>query len=117
VKPGDIGAVKEMLAKVEQAMNRMPRMTRESFLRREDLRLEVTKLVQELADAALRVSLEFQADHQEILWAGVKGLRKRVMREDGLPDFELVWEFVTVHYPPFAEALRLMLSGEFARQN
>ena len=66
-------------------------VTRERFDSDELVRLSVERLLQNIGEAARRVSSEFRGEHPEIPWAQIVAQRNVLVHEYGEVKPELVW--------------------------
>ena len=80
----------------------------------DDLRQNATlHVLQVIGEAASKVSKEFCAAHAEIAWAGMIGLRHRLVHDYGRIDLAKIWQIVTQEIEPLIVALEpLVPQGE-----
>ena len=77
----------------------------EAFLA-DDLRQNATlHVLQLIGEAASKVSNEFHTAHAEIAWAGMIGLRHRLVHDYGRIDLKKIWQIVTHEIDPLILAL------------
>jgi uncharacterized protein with HEPN domain len=80
-------------------------LTRDEFDRDENLRLALAHLLQTIGDAARRVSREYQTTHSDIPWAGIAGMRHKVVHDYMDVDEDIVWKTAVEEIPRLAIAL------------
>jgi uncharacterized protein with HEPN domain len=78
---------------------------REEFDEDENLRLALAHLLQTIGEAARRVSREFQITHPEIPWAGIVGMRHKVVHDYMDVDEDVVWTTSVDEIPQLITAL------------
>jgi uncharacterized protein with HEPN domain len=65
-----------------------------------------------IGEAAGRVSKEFQAQHPEIAWGGIVGLRNRLIHGYRAVRLDLVWQVVQQELPVLIAALQPLVPPE-----
>ncbi len=70
------------------------------------LRFALPHLVQIIGEAARRLSAEFMADHPEIPWKTMIGMRHKIVHDYFGVDMDLVWKTVTEELPPLLSKLQ-----------
>ncbi len=99
-----------MADSAEKAVGKVSGLTREDFDRDENLRLALTHLLQIVGEAARRVSADFQAEHPEVPWKSIIGMRHKVVHDYFGVDEDVVWRTATVELPPLVMQLRYILA-------
>lgn len=69
-------------------------MTREAFLANELVRSAVVRKIEVIGEATKRLSPEFRAQHPDILWQAIAGMRDRLIHGYEKVDWDRVWEAV-----------------------
>jgi uncharacterized protein with HEPN domain len=113
MSPRDPVYVGHMLDMARKALAKIERVTRDVYERDENLRLALTHLVQVIGDAARRVSPEFCAEHPEIPWQDIVGMRHKVVHDYLGVDEDIVWQVVTEDLPPLIASLEKILKPLF----
>ncbi len=75
------------------------------------LQLALLQLVKIVGESARRVSAEGQALYPEIPWREAITTRNRVSRGYDTIDYALIWDTITVDFPPVIAALERALPG------
>jgi len=91
MQPADQVYVGHMLDLVRKVVAKTERITRDDFDLDENLRLALAHLLQTIGEAARRVSRELQAQHPEIPWAAIIGMRHKVVHDYMGIDEDVVW--------------------------
>lgn len=79
--------------------------TRDDYDHDETLRIALTHLLQVIGEAAGRVSPEFRSAHSDIPWAGIVGMRHRIVHDYLWVDENIVWDTVNNRLVPLIAAL------------
>jgi uncharacterized protein with HEPN domain len=80
-------------------------ISREKFDGDENLRLALAHLLQTIGEAARGVSRAFQETHPEIPWAGIVGMRHKVVHDYMDVDEDVVWKTSIEEIPRLVAAL------------
>jgi uncharacterized protein with HEPN domain len=76
----------------------------------DDLRQNATlHVLQLIGEAASKVSKEFHTAHSEIAWAGMIGLRHRLVHDYGRIELAKIWQIVTHEIDPLILALEPLI--------
>jgi len=111
MQPGDEVYVGHMLDLVRKVIAKTERITREEFDSDENLRLALTHLLQTIGEAARRVSHELQAQHSEIPWAAIIGMRHKVVHDYMGVDEDVVWRTAREEVPRLSALLAPVVAG------
>ncbi len=88
-----------------QVLGKVRGLSREGFDADDNLRIAVLHLVQEIGEAASRVSLEFRQSHPDVPWSDVVGMRHRIVHDYFEIEYGIVWKVATEHLPALAAEL------------
>ena len=99
-----------MLDLIRKVVAKTERITRDEFDRDENLRLALVHLLQVVGEAARRVSREFQAEHPEVPWAAIIGMRHKVVHDYMGIDEDIVWRTAREEAPRLAGLLAPLVS-------
>jgi uncharacterized protein with HEPN domain len=69
----------------------------------------VVHAIEQIGEAASRVSDAFQGAHPEIAWRKIKGMRNRLVHDYENTDWAVVWEVLTDEIPRLIAALRPLI--------
>jgi uncharacterized protein with HEPN domain len=95
----DLERVGDMLTEVDDAIELVQGYDVRSFLDDRRTCKAVAFSIQIMGEAAEGISLQFKADHPEVEWANIVGMRHRIAHEYGAVNFKIVGAFVQEHLP------------------
>jgi uncharacterized protein with HEPN domain len=72
----------------------------------------IVRELQVVGEAARQVSGEFQADHPEISWIQIVGMRNRLVHEYFRVSLSIVWQIVREDIPDLIEQIEPLISPE-----
>jgi len=70
------------------------------------LQVALVHMIQNVAEAARRISAEGRAKHSEIPWQEIVGMRSVIVHDYLHVDYEAVWEVASVKLPELAKILK-----------
>jgi len=76
------------------------------------LTLALTRLLEIVGEAAGRVSRDTQAEHPQVPWAEMVGLRNRVIHGYDAVDLDILWEVVHTDLPKLIPDLQRIVSSQ-----
>jgi len=76
------------------------------------LNLALVQLVTMAGEAANRVPADVQAQHPEIAWPSIVGMRNRLIHGYDKIDFDILWQTVTEDLPPLIASLEKIVPPE-----
>jgi uncharacterized protein with HEPN domain len=100
-----------MLQYAREAVELAAGKTREALKADRTLQLALTRLVEIIGEAAVRVSSERQAQHPEIPWRIIAGTRNRLIHGYDAVDLDVLWDTVTDDLPRLITQLAVILQG------
>jgi uncharacterized protein with HEPN domain len=103
--------VGHMLDLARKVASKTAGVRREDFDRDENLRLALAHLLQTIGEAARRVSREYQNAHPEIPWAGIVGMRHKVVHDYMDVDEDVVWKTAVEEIPRLVVVLEPLAKG------
>ena len=98
-----------MLDAARHAHRLVASVNRDAYDQDETLQLALTRLVQNLGEAASRISAAGQAALPTVPWRETVAMRNRLVHAYWKVDLDVVWEVVTVDLPPLIEALETVV--------
>jgi hypothetical protein len=101
----DLIYVGDMSDRAAEILAKVRGLSRADFDADGNLRLAVLHLLQDIGEAASRVSLGFRRSHPAISWAEMVGMRHRIVHDYTEIDFHVVWEVATENLPALSEEL------------
>ena len=105
-------ALRHMLDHAKEAVAFARSKTRADLDADRLLNLALTRLLEVIGEAAARVSDEARAEHPEIPWPQIVGLRNRLIHGYDSVDFDILWQIVTGDLPPLIASLELVIAEE-----
>ena len=105
----DPSYLEHMLEAIERIQRYVGRKRRAGFLGDALLQDAVIRNIEIVGEAAGRVSPEFAAQHAEIPWRDIVGMRHRLIHGYLKVNLETVWEVVERDLPALVPKLRAML--------
>jgi uncharacterized protein with HEPN domain len=102
----------DMLIAARRAITFTEKTTAESFRGDDLVQNAVVRVLQVLGEAARQVSARFKAEHPEIPWAQIVGLRHRLVHDYVNIDFAIVWEVVSQDLAPLVRQLEPLVPRE-----
>jgi uncharacterized protein with HEPN domain len=97
--------VGHMLDMAHQARQLVAGKTRADYDADVALRLALAHLVQNIGEAARRVSPALQQAHPDIPWRNIVGIRHKVVHDYFYVDFDIIWDVVTADLPALVSRL------------
>lgn len=82
---------------------------KESFIQDWKTRSAVLYQITVIGEAVKRLSKEFRADHSEIPWALIAGMRDNLIHGYDLVDWDEVWKTSTVDVPDLSDKIESYL--------
>lgn len=83
---------------------------RAAYDRDETLRLAAEAITHRLGEAVARLSDEFIADHPQVEWRKIEGMRNIVSHQYAHIDYEILWNALADRIPVTADAIRSILA-------
>jgi uncharacterized protein with HEPN domain len=108
MRPRDLVYVGHMLETARKAVSKAQGISRETYDADENLRLALIHLIQIIGEAARQVSPEFCANHPDIRWADIIGMRHKVVHDYLGVDDDIVWQVATDDLPKLVTALEAL---------
>jgi uncharacterized protein with HEPN domain len=103
--------LQHMLDAAEEALSFVRGKTRADLQSNRMLVLSLVKEIEVVGEAASRVSEEFRADHPQIPWQEIIGMRNRLIHAYFDVDLDVLWSTVTKNLPKLSAELETILSA------
>jgi len=104
--------VGHMLDMARQARELVASRTRADYDADLALRLALAHLVQNIGEAARRVSPQLQKAHPDIPWRNIVGIRHKVVHDYFYVDYDIIWDVVTSDLPGLVSKLDLVVGPD-----
>jgi uncharacterized protein with HEPN domain len=98
-----------MLDYAREAVSMIAGKGPDSLARERLLELSLIKLVENIGEAAARVSQEGQEKYAEIPWREVIGMRNRLVHGYDSVDLAILWDTIELDLPPLIAQLEKIL--------
>ena len=102
----------DMLLAARKALEFARDLSWEQFAANDMVQYAIMHLVQTIGEAARKVSPEFKADHPEIPWPAIIGMRHRLVHEYFRIIPKEVWQVVEKDLPALIPALEPLIPPE-----
>ena len=112
MSPPDLVYIGHMLDMARKAVGKTQGLSRAEYDADENLRFALIHLVQVIGEAARQVSPGFSAQHSEIPWADIIGMRHKVVHDYLGVDEDIVWQVVTEDLPELVTTLASIIPPE-----
>ncbi|MGH2560178.1 MAG: HepT-like ribonuclease domain-containing protein [Thermomicrobiales bacterium] len=101
----DVLYLGHMLDMARKARDIAQPVSKDQYDANDTLQLALARLVQNIGEAARRVSAERKAAHPAISWHRIVGMRHRLVHDYGNVDTGIVWQTVSEDLPILIEML------------
>jgi uncharacterized protein with HEPN domain len=101
---------RHMLDNARKASAMASRRTRSDLDTDEMLSLALVRLLEVLGEAANRIPDDEQAQHPEIPWVQIVGLRNRLIHGYDSIDFDILWQVLRQDLPPLIQSLEKIVA-------
>lgn len=102
----------QMLAHAREVRDLARGKVRADLDRERMLELSVLRLLEVVGEAATRLPEEFRAQHPDVPWRSIIGLRNRLIHAYDEIDLDIVWDILTLDIPELIEKLASILGDE-----
>lgn len=111
-KRNPTAALRHMLDHAREAVSLSQSKSRVDLDSDRLLNLALVRLLEIVGEAAARIPKEQCANHPEIPWPQIIGLRNRLIHGYDSVDFDILWQIISGDLPPLIAALEAMISLE-----
>jgi uncharacterized protein with HEPN domain len=102
-------SLRQMLDHAREATELIGGRVRADLDRDRVLELALTRLVEIVGEAARRVSPDCRAQHPEIPWTQIIGLRNRLTHGYDTINLDILWQIVASDWPELVRSLELIV--------
>jgi uncharacterized protein with HEPN domain len=99
----------DMLNSAMAVISYVSKKTLTDYLQEPMLRDAVERRVENIGEAARRLSVEFRENHPEIPWRPIIATRHILSHEYGVVNNETIWRVATVHVPELCRPLKPLI--------
>ena len=97
--------VRDMLTEIDDALEFVEGFDVWSFLEDRRTRKAVAYSIQIMGEAAQGLTLQFKADHPDVEWRKIIGMRHRIVHDYGAVSYRIVWSVVHEDLPDLRAVL------------
>lgn len=105
----DLGHVADLVASALKIRNYVSAVTVDGFLQDDMRQSAVLHQFTIIGEASRRVSAAYRAAHPEVNWAGIVGLRNKIVHDYEDINLDHVWRIATQEVPGLIAALAALL--------
>lgn len=105
-RKGDIVRVQHMIEAIELIDTFLQHEDYHSYQKDLKLRLAIAKLLENMGEAASKVTTSLQADYPEVEWLKIKDFRNIIAHEYFGLDYDLIWNLIQQKLPQLKAALK-----------
>lgn len=108
----DEARLRHMRDAAKDALSFVENKTRSTLDTERMLTLSLVKCVEIIGEAASRITKQRQAEHPQIPWSKIVGMRNRLIHAYFDIELDIVWDTVTQALPPLLDQLETIIGRE-----
>jgi uncharacterized protein with HEPN domain len=112
LRKDDLTRLRHMIEFAQRALRFAERRSREHLDHDEMLTLALVKAIETVGEAASKLSPEFRAQHPELPWPSIVGMRHKLIHAYFEVNLDMVWHTTVNELPPLIQALKRIIASE-----
>lgn len=105
----DVYYIKKMLKDIKFIIEKTKGVTLEELEENEVLCDSVLFRLIQISENSVKLTSEFKANHNDIPWQAIKGMRNKIVHEYGDVEFDIVHHTITEDIPKICEELDILV--------
>ena len=103
--------LRHILLEAEYLLSQTPGLSFDAFVTNQTLCRAFVRSLEIIGEASKKVPADMRAQHPDVDWRGMAGMRDRLIHDYFGVDYELVWDVVTHRVPEVRRQLESILKA------
>lgn len=110
MKPTNV-ILNKMLHYSEKALSFISDIDEQAFLSNEEKQYAISLALLQIGELVALLTDEYRANHPDVPWKKIKGLRNIIVHQYGTVDELLLWQLVSVELPVLVEEIKKQMAA------